>query len=333
MTASTGNTEALSDGRPGAGRGLGHVRRNYLGIISDCERTFDITCSHIHVFDPKKFPYPAKRSYTPGEAQVSEYPSKNTGCTNVVVVHASVQGSSPALLVDTLQRPHNESNGLSLRGLATIDPHETTDAELDKLHSEGVRGVRFHKMAWGHGVQSGGADIIREVGEVARRVARMGWVIDVFCPLAAWAHMADFVRSLDPRIKVVADHFGGTFPGDENGEDFGTLLGLIREKSLTVKISGFERLYHGHVSGMLALERMAKAIFEAGPDQIIYGSDWPYTGLGVQRQGKTEEQRLNEIEGFRDVPDADHIRTLREWIKDDTVWEKLFVRNAERLFD
>lgn len=91
--------------------------------------------THTHVFDPEKFPYSNSRSYTPKAAQVTEYPVKTTGCTCVVIVHASIQGSSPSALLDTLSKA--QSSGLTLRGLATIDIDNTTDAELDALHAAG----------------------------------------------------------------------------------------------------------------------------------------------------------------------------------------------------
>ena len=289
--------------------------------------------THIHVFDPEKFPYAPKRSYTPKAAQMSEYPTNVTGCRKIVIVHASMQGSSPAPLVASMKLQETELVDCTLRGLATIDPHNITDAELDTLHKQGVRGTRFHKMAWGHGAQSGGADIMKDIQAAADRIARLGWIIDVFCPVGVWAHMADFIRNLDPRIKVLADHFGGTFPGEEKSEDFQVFLQLVKEKRVSVKLSGFERLYHGHAGKMDVLEPIARAIIEAGPDQIVFGSDWPHTQLGEARKGKTDEQRLNEIEGFRDVPDEEHIRTLRRWIKDDSVWHKLFVINSEKMFN
>ena len=289
--------------------------------------------THIHVFDPDQFPYSSDRSYTPKSAQLSEYPWKSTGCNNIVVVHASVQGSSPDALVDTLSKQGSRAfEGHQLRGLATVNPQAMDDDELNRLHTAGVRGARLHKMAWGHGVQSGAKDIIDDIRALSTKTARLGWVISIFCPLGAWAAMAEDIRTLNTSTKLIADHFGAAFPGSEQTEDFQTFLDLVREKRVYVKISGFERLYHGHTSGMDALEPIAKAIFEAGPDQVIFGTDWPHTGLGVDRQGKTDEQRLTEVEGFRTVPDSDHIRKLREWITDDEIWDKLFVTNAEKLF-
>ncbi|KAI1639850.1 hypothetical protein F4809DRAFT_48253 [Biscogniauxia mediterranea] len=288
--------------------------------------------THIHVFNPEKFPYAIPRSYTPQAAQISGYPHVVTGCTSIVVVHASMQGSSPAPLLDTL-RKQKDMPGFKLRGLATIDVDTITDKELDELHSAGVRGARMHEMAWGHGEQKGGAQIIKKVEALALRIARLGWVIGIFCPLSAWAAMADMIRNLDPRVKIVADHFGSTFPGEEETADFQALLSLVREKRLFVKISGFERLYHGNPTGIDSLAVAAKALIEAGPDQIVFGSDWPHTQLGVTRKGKTDEQRLNDIEGFREVDDRGHIKKLREWISDEETWRKFWVTNPARLFE
>ncbi|KUL84902.1 hypothetical protein ZTR_08205 [Talaromyces verruculosus] len=277
--------------------------------------------THIHVFDPAKFPYVVPRSYTPKEAQMTEYPTSVTGCKNIVIVHASMQGSSPAALLDTLGKQGSVELGLrdyKLRGLATIDVNTITDAELDALHAAGVRGARLHEMSWEHGKQSCGSDIIVKVRGLASRLARLGWAIGIFCPVSAWAAMADLIRNeIDPRIKIIADHMGE----------------LVREKKVFVKISGSERLYHGFESGLENVKLIASAIIEAGPDQIVFGTDWPHTQLGVSGKGKDDEQRLNDIERFRDVDDTGHIRRLREWIPDEETWQKLWVKNPEKLFN
>jgi predicted TIM-barrel fold metal-dependent hydrolase len=292
--------------------------------------------THIHVFDPETFAYALPRSYTPKPAQMTEYPTSTTGCRNIVVVHASVQGSSPAPLLDTLNKQHSVAalKGYKLRGLATIDVNSITDTELDALHEAGVRGARLHEMSWGHGKQSDGGDIIKKVSALASRLARLEWAIGIFCPISAWAAMADMIRTqIDPRIKMVADHMGGTFPGEENSADFDVFLELVREKRVYVKLSGFERLYHGNPAGIQSVAPIAKAIIQAGPDQIVFGTDWPHTQLGVSRKGKTDQQRLDEVEGFRTVDIPDHIRKLREWIPDEKTWTKLFVQNPEKIFN
>lgn len=286
--------------------------------------------THIHVFDPEKFPYANPRPYTPKAAQIDEYPVSVTGCKNIVIVHASMQGESPAPLVDTLEKQKNLP-GYTLRGLATINVDKVTDEELDRLHAAGVRGARLHRMAWGHGHQSGAAEVKAEVEALAKRLERLGWVIDIFTEMKTWAALADTVRAY-PKIKWVGDHFGGTFPGDEKSPEFPQFLELVREKKLWVKLSGFERLYDGHKEGIEVLTPIAKPIIEAGPTQIIFGSDWPHTQLGLARKGKTAQQRIDEVEGFREVDDIGHIKKLREWIPDDETWKKFWAENCEVLF-
>ena len=55
---------------------------------------------------------------------MTEYPTSVTGCKNIVIVHSSMQGSSPVALLDTLSKQGSVELGLrdyKLRGPATID--------------------------------------------------------------------------------------------------------------------------------------------------------------------------------------------------------------------
>lgn len=61
--------------------------------------------------------------------------------------------------------------------------------------------------------------------------------------------------------------------------------------------------------------------------------DWPHTQLGVSRKGKTDQQRLTEVEDFREVDDQMQIRTLRKWITDEETWQKLWCDTPRKLFD
>lgn len=233
--------------------------------------------THIHVFDPDNFPYAPKRPYTPRPALITEYPFATTGCKNIVVVQATVQGHSPNPLLADLG--NKSTPAATIRGLCTIDLSETSDAELDTLHAAGVRGIRMSTMTWGHGTQAEAFEIAEKILAVAERVARLAWVVDVFSDVQTWAAMGDLVRrELDMRVKLVADHCGGTYPGEEKSEHFEKFLQMVREGFLFVKLSGFDRLYPGHEGGMDAMEPIVKAIVEANPKRILYGSGmWPFT--------------------------------------------------------
>jgi predicted TIM-barrel fold metal-dependent hydrolase len=229
--------------------------------------------THIHVFDPDAFPYGTPRSYTPKAAVLKEYPFQTIHATNIMVVQATVQGNTPAPLLDALGANSKPPPCTGVRGLTTVDATTASDAELDALHSAGVRGVRMHEIKWGHGSESGADAIAGKIKAAAGRIARLGWVVDVFSDVRTWAAMDDMIRNdLDPRVKLVADHFGGTFPGDENLEEFKVFLELVKDGYVYVKLSGFERLYHGHGSGIETLQPIAKAIIAVGPEKIMYGS-------------------------------------------------------------
>lgn len=232
--------------------------------------------THIHVFDPDNFPYSPKRSYTPKPALITEYPFSATGCKNIVVVQATVQGHSPNPLLADLG--NKSTPAINIRGLCAIDLSETSDVELDTLHAAGVRGIRMSTMTWGHGSQAEAFEIAEKMLAVAERVARLAWVVDVFTDVKTWAAMADLIRrELDMRVKLVADHCGGTYPGEEKTEDFEKFIQLVREGFLFVKLSGFDRLYSGHEGAMDAMEPIVKAIVEANPKRILYGSGMCYS--------------------------------------------------------
>lgn len=227
--------------------------------------------THIHVFDPEAFPYGTPRSYTPKPALLKDYPVSTTGCRNLVIVQATVQGKSPEpLLADLTNKTLVPLT--KLRGLCTIDVSSVSDDELDSLHAAGVRGVRMHEISWGHGSQKPPSAIAEKIRTAAAKVARLGWVVDVFSDIRTWGAMVDLICDLPPGVKLIADHCGGTYPGEEKLEEFEKFIALVRDGLLYVKLSGFDRLYPGHEGRMEAMRPIVKAIVEAGPDRIIYGS-------------------------------------------------------------
>lgn len=225
------------------------------------------------MFEPDRFPYGLPRSYTPKAAALKDYPFSATKATKILVVQATVQGHGPEPLLAALDDSAKPAACAGIRGLTTVDPATASDAELDALHAAGVRGVRLHEVKWGHGDDDGAGAISAKIKEAADRVGRLGWIVDVFTDVKTWASLDRLIRNeIDPRVKLVADHFGKAAPGDEELEEFQVFLNLIRDGHVYVKLSGFERLYHGHESGIDALEPAAKAIIAAGPERILYGS-------------------------------------------------------------
>src|SRR4051812_10625834 len=84
---------------------------------------------HVHVFDPKRFPYAEKRVYTPPDALVSDLLDlqKALHMDRVVVVQPSVYAADNACTLDALKQL-----GARARGVAVIDKN-TTQGEIDEM--------------------------------------------------------------------------------------------------------------------------------------------------------------------------------------------------------
>lgn len=285
--------------------------------------------THIHVFEPEKHAYSESRSYTPAPAPLSAYPRHATSCSNIVVVQATVQGTGTAPLVDVLK--DGVSHGL-LRGLAVLDLEKLEDRELDELHAVGVRGVRMHEVSWGFGDQPSDSAVARKIQYAAQRLNRLGWVLDLYMHPQAWAALAPTIQALPESTKVLADHWAGFRPGDEDSQEFQIFLGLLKSRRIYLKLSAFERQYHGNPAGMASMEKMTRAVLQAGPDRLLFGSDWPNTALASSREGRTREERLRIIEEYRQVDHAMHIEYLRQWIEDEEAWRKFWVETPASLF-
>jgi predicted TIM-barrel fold metal-dependent hydrolase len=97
--------------------------------------------AHVHVFgDPRKYPFFANRVYTPETAPVTELRSTLDALhiDRVVVVQPSVYGTDNRCTVDAVREL-----GSRARGIAVIDANKS-DAELETMAREGIRGIRLN---------------------------------------------------------------------------------------------------------------------------------------------------------------------------------------------
>lgn len=286
--------------------------------------------THLHIFNPELFPYWSERTYTPAPSSVETYPFNETFVQNLVVVHATVQGPDPAALVHTLtteQRP-----GLNLRGLAVLNTTNVTDSELDQLEAVGVRGIRLHVDNWGFDVDPTDEQFAQAVKDAAERLGPRDWIIDINQTPAGWEALAPTIRALPTTQKVVADHFAAMGPTFVNSSAFAAVLDLVRDKRMYVKLSAPERLYDPYPEGMKVIEPVAKAFIEAGPTQILWGSDWPHTPLAKTLANETQEEALTIVRPGRDVDETLHLVYLREWMNNETLWHNFMVDTPYKLF-
>src|SRR5712671_7971815 len=95
--------------------------------------------THIHG-DPAKFPWFAARTYTPEMALPEEMTTLHNALKmqRVVIVTPSVYGPDNSATIFGMA-----ARGKDARGVAVIDD-KTTDTELDRLGSLGVKGIRLN---------------------------------------------------------------------------------------------------------------------------------------------------------------------------------------------
>src|SRR5580704_17480941 len=154
--------------------------------------------AHCHVFGPgAEFPYAPERKYTPCDASKARLFAlrDHLGFARNVIVQATCHGADNSAMVDALF-----SSGGKARGIATVRS-DVSDAELNRLHQAGVRGVRFNFV-------KRLVDFTPKEEQLAitERIIEHDWHIGVHFEAKDLPELSDFLSSLPATI--VVDHMG-----------------------------------------------------------------------------------------------------------------------------
>ncbi len=274
--------------------------------------------AHVHLFGPVDYyPWAPERVYTPGDADESELLALHAGLgiSRVVLVQPSPYGTDNSRMLAGLEK----LGGLA-RGVAVVDV-STTDDALNRLHEQGVRGVRVNAATQGMNDPEQAWQIIKSH---ARQVARLGWHVQILARLTVIEALA--ARLMDLETRVVVDHFGlpDMFLGPEQ-QGFSSVLHLARSGNATIKVSAIPRLTGpGHLS---RARPFIEALVEANPSALVWGSDWPHTGGG--RGGRSK----SDVEPFEAVDDAEALACLLQAVPDAALQQAILVDNPAALYD
>lgn len=234
--------------------------------------------AHCHVFGPgDEFSYAPERKYTPCDASKQQLFAlrDHLGFERNVVVQATCHGSDNRAMVDALLH-----SGGKARGVATVRA-SVSDAELQQMHTAGVRGVRFNFVK--RLVDFTPKD---ELLAIAVRVGKLGWHVVIYFEAADLPEHRDFFASLP--TTVVVDHMGRpdvSKPAD--GPEFDQFIQFMAENpNVWSKVTCPERL---SISGPAAVDGerdayrdvvpFARRVVEAFPDRVLWGTDWPHPNL------------------------------------------------------
>ena len=226
------------------------------------------TCdTHMHVFGPaERYPLAAGRNYTPQPVGLDDYlPVMETlGIDRAVLVQPSVYGTDNSALLEALARMPER-----LRAVVVVPP-DVPDTELVALHEAGVRGIRVNR-------RNPGGLALEDIGTLARRIAPLGWHIQLQIELARGPDLASLARHCP--VPLVIDHFGlldprwPVAPGP-----FADLLRLMEGGAFWLKLSAPYRI---SAAGCPYADLMpfVSALTTHRPDRLLWASDWPHSEM------------------------------------------------------
>ncbi|MFS2098714.1 amidohydrolase [Variovorax sp. Varisp85] len=227
--------------------------------------------AHCHVFGPRsRFPYAPGATFVPQEDAPKEalYALNDSlGLTRCVVVQSSCHGFDNSATEDAVtSRPSD------YRGIALL-PTDVHDAELQRLHAAGFRGVRFNFM--GH---LGRHTPIEDVLALAARIAPLGWHLQIHGDPALLTDLAPALRRSP--TPVVIDHIGRIDAAlGLNQPDFQALLMLMADERFWVKVSGMDRITRLGPPYADA-QAFARTLVAEFGNRVLWGNDWPHPNHG-----------------------------------------------------
>jgi 2-pyrone-4,6-dicarboxylate lactonase len=259
--------------------------------------------AHCHVFGPgAKFPYAPNRRYTPEDAPKEMLRTLHDylGIHRAVIVQASCHGIDNTAMLDCIA-----SDPKRYRGVAIVDD-SFTDADYDKLDRGGVRGVRFNFVK-----HLGGAPDMAVFNRVMDRVKGRGWHVVLHVDAPDIIPLSYMIKKLP--LPFVIDHMGRVpSAAGVDQAPLRALLELSRLENCWIKVCGAERI---SMPPYAAAVPIARAIVEASPDRVLWGTDFPHPNA-------THEADEGEL-----------VDLVPQFVTDPANQKRLLVDNPAKLYD
>ncbi|RQR38143.1 amidohydrolase [Burkholderia sp. Bp9143] len=218
---------------------------------------------HIHIYDDA-YPLAPMATFRPPHAPVDAYcrVQQALGLARVVVVQPTGYGFDNRCTLDALA-----ALGPQARGVATL-PVDVPDAELERLHAAGIRGVRFMTL-------SGGVARWDDLERVAARIAPLGWHIDLQLDGRTLPDVEPMLASL--QAPVVIDHTGKYLtPVVPDAPAFVALRRLLDRGHVWVKLSAPYETSQSGAPGYDDVARLAAVLAREHAARCVWGTNWPH---------------------------------------------------------
>lgn len=253
---------------------------------------------HQHVYDSRAPVAPGGRPHE--DATPADYARllARLGVARHVLVQPSTYGFDNSLHLAVLR----EAGPARARMVAVVPP-DAPLAELRAMEAAGVVGARANLV---QGIPLTPAD----VAPLGRRLAELGWHLQIFATAEMIADLAPVLRALP--CEVVFDHFA-QLPqaGWERHPAWGVVAGLLEAGRGWVKLSSPYSLDQGDP---LAVGDLARALARLAPSRCVWGTNWPHPNAAT-------------------LPDdAALLDALAEWAPDEQARHAILVDNPARLY-
>jgi predicted TIM-barrel fold metal-dependent hydrolase len=260
------------------------------------------TDTHYHLFGRQsQYPLVALREYTPPliSPAFARRLFDTLGVQRAVVIQPSVYGND-----NRAQLEGAKQIGIATRAVI-VTPYETSDRDLEKLHGQGARGLRY-VLAHPGGLP------ISDLERWASRLKELDWHIQFLAKGPQILEIAERIEKL--ACPAVIDHIGMINPSDSLDQPvFQAVLRLLA-CGHWVKLSGAYRLTKEPAPFRSLIPFIARMV-EERPDRIVWASDWPHVFVKGAMPNTT------------DLLDA-----LVHWVPDEDTRRRILVDNAAALY-
>jgi predicted TIM-barrel fold metal-dependent hydrolase len=224
--------------------------------------------THAHVFGPgDTYPFIRNGLYTPSDALLPDFRQMldTLGIERAVLVQPSIYGTNNDCMLEALKQDTRR-----LRGVAVI-PFDSDEKTIERLHAQGVRGVRCNIVDLKTGA---GRLPLGPLRKLAKRIQPFGWHVEFLMHVDEFPtldrQLADFP------VECSFGHLGYVPAAKGTGtEGFKALLRLLRDGKAWVKLTAPYRLTLAEMP-YAETDVFAQALIEAAPQRLVWGSDWPH---------------------------------------------------------
>jgi D-galactarolactone isomerase len=258
---------------------------------------------HVHIYEDGYALAPTA-TFKPPRAPLTAYREVQAalGLARVILVQPTAYGFDNRCMLDALALLGDVSRGIA------IVPPDIRDAELERLHAQGVRGVRYLTIPGAGGLVSWDS-----IERMAARIAPLGWNIDLQLDGRDLPQRKAVIDRLP--CKVVIDHNGKFLePVTVDDPAFQALLAVLGRDDRWIKLSAPYETSKVGPPGYDDVSALAKALVRAHPDRCLWASNWPHPNR---------------------VPppsNAALLALLAEWAPDEKVRSAILVDNPAALY-